>query len=355
MRLFALCGAVAIVGSANAGVWNLNADWSDSANPNGPWTLMKNPTAPFTTVIPQWSPGFPQPAWADQPVPLHDHVPAWYKRTPIDYFAIDVPNGVIAAHGAEVDRTGTNVTLVRWTSPITGTVKVLGDIWPARHLGREMDWALAVNGSVTSVGQFAATNSYSSANPMNFYEGSGGFGAVSVNVVPGTTIDLRVISVDQNVGDFLATRYCLSTGDPFVLLLDVALEDWVGPIDAEPVTVTILRQDGVVVEERSIVLNSEGPSSMLACLEGEYRVCVKAGHWLRQCDNVMFAPDGSGMISLSLPNGDIDGSNVIDSDDFDILVANFGGTSGPADLDGSGGIDSDDFDILVKNFGLEGD
>lgn len=66
-------------------------------------------------------------------------------------------------------------------------------------------------------------------------------------------------------------------------------------------------------------------------------------------------------VTLMLIGGDVDGSNMVDSDDFDILVGAFGTSNGQsgyvatADLDCNDIIDSDDFDILVASFGITGD
>jgi len=84
---------------------------------------------------------------------------------------------------------------------------------------------------------------------------------------------------------------------------------------------------------------------------GQVTISAKGGHWLRKTRNFDIT---AGPISMNLINGDLDQNNVIDSDDFDIVVANFGG--GPTgDLDGNAIVDSDDFDIIVKNFGEVGD
>jgi len=84
---------------------------------------------------------------------------------------------------------------------------------------------------------------------------------------------------------------------------------------------------------------------------GAVDISVKGSHWLRRTHQVDLT--GSGF-AFNLINGDLDQNNVIDSDDFDIVVANFGG--GPTgDLDGNNLVDSDDFDIIVKNFGEVGD
>ncbi|HRF58952.1 MAG TPA: S8 family serine peptidase [Fimbriimonadaceae bacterium] len=91
-------------------------------------------------------------------------------------------------------------------------------------------------------------------------------------------------------------------------------------------------------------------------LRGQYSIRARAEHWLaKRCPEVYVSDFGTEGADFILVNGDIDGNNLIDSDDFDLLVANFG-TAGPTgDLDGSGLVESDDFDILVENFGRSGD
>lgn len=88
---------------------------------------------------------------------------------------------------------------------------------------------------------------------------------------------------------------------------------------------------------------------------GAFDIAVKRTHWLRRKLTTSTGPSDATGITLTLINGDINGDNQVDSDDFDELVANFGGAGPTADLDESGGVDSDDFDILVGSFGQIGD
>jgi hypothetical protein len=106
-----------------AAVYNLAADWSDVQNPFGVWQLWKAPGVLFTTNL-IWD-GSGQRAWADAPIPEDDHVPVWMKYTGLGDGGNLAP-GDILAHGAEFDRTGTNLTSVVWTSPVTGTAVISG-------------------------------------------------------------------------------------------------------------------------------------------------------------------------------------------------------------------------------------
>lgn len=94
---------------------------------------------------------------------------------------------------------------------------------------------------------------------------------------------------------------------------------------------------------------------------GTYDVVCKGRTWLRQkASSVLFGGAGAAGLNFSLNNGDCDGDNQVNSDDFDILVAGFGLSTGQggfdprADLNGDGTADSDDFDILIASFGSTG-
>ncbi|HRF59815.1 MAG TPA: PQQ-dependent sugar dehydrogenase [Fimbriimonadaceae bacterium] len=88
---------------------------------------------------------------------------------------------------------------------------------------------------------------------------------------------------------------------------------------------------------------------------GAFDIAVKRTHWLRRKVTSSTGPNDATGVILTLVNGDVNGDNVVDSDDFDDLVANFGGSGPTADLDENGSVDSDDFDILVGAFGQSGD
>ncbi|HRF59373.1 MAG TPA: hypothetical protein PLH94_05595 [Fimbriimonadaceae bacterium] len=88
---------------------------------------------------------------------------------------------------------------------------------------------------------------------------------------------------------------------------------------------------------------------------GVYQMSMKTGTWLRRTLTIDTTAGNVTGLVFNLVNGDANNDNFINSDDFDILVANFGGPGPDGDFDGSGSVDSDDFDILVANFGTDGD
>ncbi len=113
----------------------------------------------------------------------------------------------------------------------------------------------------------------------------------------------------------------------------------------------------IVVHTAKVQVDSSGNfiTQNLPPVAGPYRLTIKPEPWLRRSAGIVDTVANASGLMFSLVNGDINGDNMINSDDFDILVANFGTSSPDGDLDGSGGVDSDDFDILVKNFGTDGD
>lgn len=135
----------------------------------------------------------------------------------------------------------------------------------------------------------------------------------------------------------------------------VTLQDFVGVPTNEATTIE-LRQGGVTVETiPGVLLGATGQYWFNTARRGIHDVWIKTSHWLAaKVASVNIVEAGVTQVDVSLINGDIDGSNAIDSDDFDLLVAAFGGPGPVGDLDGTGAVDSDDFDILVKNFGLNG-
>ncbi|HOW72578.1 MAG TPA: PEP-CTERM sorting domain-containing protein [Phycisphaerae bacterium] len=198
-------------GAAEAAIWDLTADWSNDNNPNGVWTLMKSQTVAFTINQPDYyNNGTQQRAWADEVFSRNAHVPFWMKSQ---------TTGLISAHGAERDRTGSDYTSAVWTSPIDGTVQISGAIWTVWASGRRMDWQLLKNGVVLTSGQLLADASHINA-PFDYADGSGGAAALSQTVAVGDRLELALISVSEggNLGDSLGLTFQIAP-EPATLML----------------------------------------------------------------------------------------------------------------------------------------
>lgn len=141
---------------------------------------------------------------------------------------------------------------------------------------------------------------------------------------------------------------------PVTLAGTVDLSDFLGSYPAQTVSVE-LRQGPYSIESRSIALTGARGFSFTVERRGTFDILVKGSTFLRKkIANVTIGDAGVSGLVWTLTNGDVDGNNVVDSDDFDLLVANFGG-AGTGDLNRDGTVNSDDFDIIVRSFGLIGD
>ncbi len=201
--------------------YDLAEQWSDLENPFFPWSLWKSPTALFGIKQPDfYQDGSGIHCWADQPFPLQMHVPVWGCDT-------TSPDPVVWMHGAEFDRTGTNVTSATWVSYQPGTATIGGEVWQGATNHRSMRWSLVHNGSVLTSGDIATDGTYTAATPFAFAAGSGGPDALVRTVEAGDQLELRMTSLSEggNLGDLL------------VLRLHVSLDT--GTTDAAPPTAAV--------------------------------------------------------------------------------------------------------------------
>ena len=154
---------------AMALTYDLTSDWSDAVNPNGPWSYGDSLGA-ITTQQPDYV-AAGQKAWAF--TSAGPGVIASWLRTSVnglpqmDYVLGDVITGPWDANVGQPGRGPASV--VRWTSPVDGTIDVSGFTWNA-HLGggQMIDWSLSVDGSVLQSGTLATngTSSRSATTPF---------------------------------------------------------------------------------------------------------------------------------------------------------------------------------------------
>jgi hypothetical protein len=153
-----------------ADVYDLAADWSDAANPNGVWSCNSG-TGPITTHQSDWL-GNGNAAWADA-ASAFGHVPMWLKSS-IDWGpTADVPRGVVMMHCDDPCNGIDEVANVTWTSPVTASAAVTGALWfsfpgSSSQDGRSMDWGVKVNGEVMGSGAIGDNDAFDSTNPATF-------------------------------------------------------------------------------------------------------------------------------------------------------------------------------------------
>lgn len=353
MKFCALVTLVlALATTAVAGIHNLANDWSDAVNPNGPWTLLKSPTTPFAVNQPNWyNNAWLQHAWADTNTTQLQHVPAWIKGTvPPAELGLDAPIGQVYMHGAETDRTGTDTTIARWTSNFTGTATISGTLWNLRHIGRTMAWQLRRNGSTVSSGIITSADSYSSVDPFNMASGSGGPGALSQLVVPGTTIDLVFISTPSNLGDFVGMNFEIQTPVPRRVTGVASLADFTRSLEGEKLTCEVWK-DGVLIQKPYAIIGVGGAYALDPTPDGACTLKFRCRSSLIKSVNVNLGPTPI-VANVSLVNGDVDNSGEVDAVDIDLVIADFGSLDGAnADVDGSFEVDAVDIDLVIANFG----
>jgi len=181
-----------------AGIYDLANDWSDMTNPNGVWSYNQSPGIPITSHQSDWDPPRDvftdsQPAWANASYPSLGHVPMWAKVVSESQPGFDFAIGRVVMHGSE--RGNEVFPGVTWTSPIDGQVEISGGVWLARKtLGRKMDWNILHNRVVITSGSLTSTDLFTSDNPFDLADGSGGASALVLPVSVGDIITLELFN-----------------------------------------------------------------------------------------------------------------------------------------------------------------
>ena len=212
------------LGSAitHAAVYDLTADWSDSANPNGTWSYREGANAlphvnSWQSELGGWA--LPQPGWAESENG-NDRLPFWFKSNGSETFPHDFLAGDIVVHTTDNGNgIGNGFANVTWTSPFAGTADLSGGVWLGRDIGRGNHWRLTVNGITISEGDVLSGDTYSRANPFNFSLGTGGAAALDdIAVSVGTVVGLQ-FEKTSTFGEFVGVQLVVNVPEPSSLLL----------------------------------------------------------------------------------------------------------------------------------------
>jgi len=157
--------------AAEAQVYNLSADWSDSANPNGAWEY-----GPGLThyAIPNDSNAF-NPAAANGywgVAPNFSTSPFMVKTTSngsgaSGYNDNDFLTGDVVVHS---NNNGSPVTIT-WTAPSAGSIALASSVWYAHSVVTRSDDITALLGA-TSLGSVTVANGITRANQLTLANGS---------------------------------------------------------------------------------------------------------------------------------------------------------------------------------------
>ena len=133
------------------------------------------------------------------------------------------------------------------------------------------------------------------------------------------------------------------------------------PIEREVVFV-MTDPAGVVLQTRAVTLEFNGgtASTVLVGLPaGTVRISAKTAWTQRRRLPCIFNPSGDATVDFTgtsqLPGGDLNGDNIINLVDYNLLNANWFTTSPVADVSGNGVVNVPDFNILNSNWFTVGD
>lgn len=197
--------------------WDLTADFSDSANPNGVWSYNEgaNPLPhvdSWQSSLGGWA--LPQPGFAYSENGTN-RLPFWYRSNGTENFAPDIQAGDVVVHSVDAfNGIGNGEANVTWTTPVAGIINISGGVWATREIGRGNQWTLSLNDAPLSSGFVSSGDPYSRATPFDFAFGSGGPTALEmVSVAVGDVLKLEIVRTTAP-GDFVGVRLRITEGLP---------------------------------------------------------------------------------------------------------------------------------------------
>ena len=141
----------------------------------------------------------------------------------------------------------------------------------------------------------------------------------------------------------------------------VTLQGWQASIINKPVAIEIQDSTGNILETHTVNLSSSSQYSFSTGLVGSYTACAKASHWLAKAMPLSIDPTAGGSVSFFLLNGDVNGDNFVEDQDYSLMgVAWYSGAGDPnynvnADLNGDGFVEDQDYSIMGLNWYQSGD
>ena len=220
-----------------ATVYDLTADWSDTANPNGPWrynegTNLLPHVSAWTGTTGDFSTA--QPAWA-RSASGTTIIPAIFKSSATVVPVHDWQSGDVIMHTTDPSfGVGGGPGNITWTSPVAATISISGGVWMGREIVRSNHWALYLNGTLLTQGDVASPDPYSRSAPFNFAAGTGGAGAISSLVVGAGDVVKLELTKNSISGDYTGIQMQIQSvatnGTPPkpVILAGPAASGWSG-------------------------------------------------------------------------------------------------------------------------------
>lgn len=128
------------------------------------------------------------------------------------------------------------------------------------------------------------------------------------------------------------------------------------------VTLEVIDNSGNVVDTQTVSIDNTGAYVLRTYARGNnFRVSANGTRWLRRVSApVNIDRDGVGGVNFSLPNGDVNADAIVDGNDVNVVLANFGAEAPfpnaaieAADVNGDTIVDGNDVNIILANFGGE--
>ena len=134
---------------------------------------------------------------------------------------------------------------------------------------------------------------------------------------------------------------------------------------AQTITFNVRDASGAPLFDRVLSVSDTGAVSdfqIYGIPAGNYQIRIKSAKNLAQIITGVASGGAVFAGKVTLPGGDANNDNVVDSSDFGILIGAFNsaanllgsGYDATADFNNDGLVDSTDFGILINNFGMEG-
>jgi hypothetical protein len=262
------------VSIASATTYDLVADWSDVANPNGPWTYREDGNA--LPHVDNWHPslGSPvvQPAWAPS-AESGNFLPAWIKFRSDNPGGLDVLTGDVAVHSTDdFNGPSSGIANVIWTSPLNGVIDISGAVWLTPDIDRGNTWNLLLNGVSLTSGELFSGDQFNRANPFNFANGSGGPAVLNgIAVSEGDVIELRIVKTSQ-FGVWAGVKLTITT-----VTQD---SDGDGVADTEDRCQSSDKKPTVVIDDGTKICDSGAENDLL--VEGDFAGCT-VSDLIKQC------------------------------------------------------------------------
>ena len=141
----------------------------------------------------------------------------------------------------------------------------------------------------------------------------------------------------------------------------VTLEGCVAP--AQQITFVLRPTDGTAEQTKTLPLGNDGSFTLAGVLTQNYTLWIKGAKWLAKAIPADASRGGASGLAVTLPAGDANDDNSVDTTDFGILVGAYNGDASvpgsgydaAADFNCDGVVDTTDFGLLVGNYNAVGD